>query len=49
MLPWLKSTKPNIVSIQIDTDIGKEPIEVTVFDFKTQLLSLLQDETLFGI
>ena len=48
MLPWLKSTKPKTVTTQIDTDVGKEPIEVTVFDFKTQLLSLLQDETLFG-
>ena len=48
LLPWLKSTAPYIVTTNLKTNDKPQPIEITVFDFKTQLMSLLDDKTLFG-
>ena len=48
LLPWLKSTASFVIKTILETNSNPQPIDVTVFDFKTQLLSLLNDKTLFG-
>ena len=47
-MPWLKSTAPFVTETILETNTNPQPIDVTVFDFKTQLLSLLNDKMLFG-
>ena len=47
-MPWLKSTAPFVTETILETNTNPQYINVTVFDFKTQLLSLLNDKTLFG-
>ena len=49
LLPWLKSTAPIIKETILETNTtAPQYIDGTTFDFKTQLLSLLNDKTLFG-
>ena len=49
MLPWLKSTAPIVREAILETkSTMPQYINVTTFDFKTQLQSLLNDKTLFG-
>ena len=47
-MPSLQLTAPYTVTTLLETNGQPDKIEVTVFDFRTQLVSLLQDKTLFG-
>ena len=47
-MPWLQATKPKEVKILLETLEEPQPTNVILFDFKNQLLSLLNDKELFG-
>ena len=48
LMPWLQATKPKEVKILLETLEEPQPTNVILFDFKKQLLSLLNDKELFG-
>ena len=47
-MPTLKANAPYTVQAILETNTNPEYVEVAVFDFKKQLLSLLHDKSLFG-
>ena len=47
-MPSLQLSAPYTVTTLLKTNGQPDKIDVTVFDFRTQLVSLLQDKTLFG-
>ena len=47
-MPTLKTNAPFIAEVIVETNTNPEYVEVAVFDFKKQLLSLLNDKSLFG-
>ena len=48
LMPWLQATKPKEVKILLETLEEPQPTNVILFDFKKQLLSLLNDKELLG-
>ena len=48
LMPWLQATRPKEVEILLETPNEPQPTTVILFDFKKQLLSLLNDKSLFG-
>ena len=48
LMPWLQATRPKEVEILLETPNEPQPTNVILFDFKKQLLSLLNDKSLFG-
>ena len=47
-MPYLKQNAPYTVPTILETPGNPQVVDVTVFDFKKQLLSLLTDPFLFG-
>ena len=47
-MPYLKQNAPYTVPTILETPGNPQVVDVTVFDFKKQLLSLLNDRFLFG-
>ena len=46
--PFLKENRPYQIRTALPTSTNPQFVDVTVFDFKTQLLSLINDQSLFG-